>query len=97
MAERAQVDGSHEGVHHYIVVFRPEDKDIAMQWDFADSAQAHACFSRAEEQYRDQDELQVVMFSASSFDNVRRTHPHYFKAQDDRSEGGGTAEFLVPA
>jgi len=79
------------------VVFRSEDGALLEQRAFEDPASAEAWFLETEREHRDDSDVQVVMFSARSIENVMSTHPHYFKPRD-QDPGSDTAEFrIVPA
>jgi len=85
----------HEGdeLLHFVVVFRPFDQAIVREDTYTDAAEAEEFFLATERDFRDQTDLQVVMFTARSLDSVKSTHPHYF---GNGADSGTTAEFLVP-
>lgn len=40
-------------------------------------------YSELEQAHRDDDEIEVVLVGADSFDTIKRTHSHYFVERDE--------------
>lgn len=77
---------------YFLVVFDPRAEVLVRVQEYSDAVEAATARRSAEEQYQGT-ALQVVMFAAHSIDNVKRTHPHYFRGRST----GDTLEFAALA
>lgn len=80
-------------LHHFLVIFDASRGELVETVEFVDRDEADRAFAQAEAKNRHEGGYQVVMFTARSIENVKSTHPHYFRAVDDEDTSG----FLIPA
>lgn len=65
--------------HHYLVVYDRHLGKILEHASYRDSSQALAARFEAERVHRGQLDIEVVVLSAESWDELARTHARYFK------------------
>jgi hypothetical protein len=70
-------------VHHYLVVYDRRLGKVLEQASYNDSSQALAARFDAERTHRGQPEIEVVVLSAGSRDELVRTHARYFKGAQE--------------
>lgn len=71
--------GEQTDSHYFLIAFDPKAQALVECREFAVDEEAEAALVGAEETYRGSG-IQVVSFQASSIEDLKRTHPHYFEA-----------------
>lgn len=65
---------------HFLLVYDRFHEQLVRQTPFADSRKAVAAYEQAEEQYRDERNMEIVLVGADSIETVMLTHGNYFDA-----------------
>ena len=68
---------------YFLLTFRTSDRSVDVEDFGADEAGAADAYSKLEREYGDQAGVEIVLVGADSLENVRKTHSHYFSADED--------------
>lgn len=68
---------------YFLLTFRVADRSVNVEDFGADETAATDAYSRLEREVGDGGDVEVVLVGADSLENVRKTHSHYFSADDD--------------
>lgn len=83
---------------HYLVIYdRSQGAMLGRLRSFRDSAKALDARFAAEREYRDQDDIEVVVLSGKSVDALRHTHGRYFEDARQLARTGLRRESAVEA
>jgi hypothetical protein len=69
-------------VRHFLVVYDIADAQADVQAFETDYDAALAAYSDAEDEYREDPNIEVVLLGSDSLETVRRTHSSYFELSD---------------
>lgn len=80
-------------MRHFLLIYDHRTQQLRDKRVFADkeSAAATEAYQSAEQEYRGESNIEIVLIGADSLDTVHRTHGHYFGPQDR------LARYLTPA
>lgn len=70
-------------MHHYLVVYDRRLGKILEHASYRDSSQALAARFDAERGHRGEQDIEVVVLSAGSWDELAHTHARYFKGPQE--------------
>ncbi len=71
---------------HFLMVYdKPRGELLAVE-EFDDSREALSARFKRERQHGSQGDVEVVVLSADSIDDLRRTHGRYFKQAQDLAD-----------
>jgi hypothetical protein len=73
-------------VHHYLVVYDRRRGKILKHASYYDSNRALNARFDAEREYRGQQDIEVVVLSAESWQSLAHTHARYFKGAQELAE-----------
>ncbi len=72
-----------KATRYFLLTFRVADRSVAVEAFGADETAATDAYSRLEREVGDHGEVEVVLVGADSIETVRKTHSHYFSADED--------------
>ncbi len=72
-----------KATRYFLLTFRVADRSVAVEDFGADETAATDAYSRLERETGDQGDVEVVLVGADSLETVRKTHSHYFSADED--------------
>lgn len=72
-----------KATRYFLLTFRVADRSVAVEEFGADETAATDAYSRLERELGDNREAEVVLVGADSIETVRKTHSHYFSADED--------------
>lgn len=72
-----------KATRYFLLTFRVADRSVAVEDFGADETAATDAYSRLEREVGEHGEAEVVLVGADSIETVRKTHSHYFSADDD--------------
>lgn len=67
-------------LRHFLLVYDLGAQRLIEQQEFDDGDRAAAAYAACESQYKDRDDLEIVLVGADSIETIKRTHAHYFDA-----------------
>lgn len=65
---------------HYLLVYDLVAQRLVRQKEFSDGDEAAMEYATLEREYKDRDDLEIVLVGADSIETIKRTHAHYFDA-----------------
>lgn len=72
-----------KATRYFLLTYRVADRSVAVEDFGADETAATDAYSRLEREVGDRGDVEVVLVGADSLENVRKTHSHYFSADED--------------
>lgn len=72
-----------KATRYFLLTYRLADRSVAVDDFGADEIAATDAYSRMEREVGDHSDVEVVLVGADSIENVRKTHSHYFSADED--------------
>ncbi len=72
-----------KATRYFLLTYRLADRSVAVDDFGADETAATDAYSRLEREVGDHSDVEVVLVGADSIENVRKTHSHYFSADED--------------
>jgi hypothetical protein len=82
-------------VQHFLVIYRISEGHADVASFGRDYKAALVAYNKAEEEHRDDDDVEVVLFGSDSIETLERTHSSYFELSEkhmDRVVGRDLAE-----
>lgn len=64
---------------HFLLIYDHQQEKLLCEDVFHDAQEAADAYSKAEREYRNRDELEIVLVGSDSINTIHRTHGHYFK------------------
>ncbi|GAA4325388.1 Hypothetical protein KLENKIAIHU_439 [Klenkia terrae] len=65
---------------HFLLVFDHAKGELVSQEQFREAPRAADAYSAAEQKYRDEKDLEIVLVGADSIETIQITHGQYFSA-----------------
>jgi hypothetical protein len=73
---------------HFLVIFDRAEGRVLREEPFSDRSAALKARFEAERLHRESSDIEVVVLSANSADDLRRTHARYFQSAGELARGG---------
>jgi hypothetical protein len=66
---------------HFLIVYNTKLQELIEATSLGtNGSAAGTAYAEKEREFRDRDDIEIVLIGADSLDTIRQTHPHYFGA-----------------
>ncbi len=72
-----------KATRYFLLSFRVADRSVDVEDFGADETAATDAYSRQEREVGEDGDVEIVLVGSDSLESVRKTHSHYFSADED--------------
>jgi vacuolar-type H+-ATPase subunit F/Vma7 len=70
---------------HFLLVYDLVAQRLIKQQEFSDGDEAAIAYAALEREFKEREDLEIVLVGADSIETIKRTHAHYFDAVETAS------------